>query len=124
MASSVRIPRIYHLYAQSLIDSLWVRPLDNGKLPMFTKDQIAARIEAAVANRVEIDGPLTSAWIPCEHCDGSGEFYQAPTGGTFSTGTSEVRGLCYQCYGKGQQSPADQKRNWGYQKRAQEALYS
>lgn len=44
----------------------------------------------------------SNAYIPCTHCSG--------------TGTYATFGSCFQCCGKGQQSPADQRRNWGYQK--------
>jgi len=56
----------------------------------------------------ETDGSPAD-WTHCEHCEGTGIYEE--TSVTDKQEERTVRGLCYQCFGKGRQSAADRKRN-------------
>jgi DnaJ-class molecular chaperone len=50
----------------------------------------------------------------CAKCNGSGMYYGR---GIVENGVFKgFSGPCYACVGKGHQTPADQRRNWGYWK--------
>lgn len=116
----MEIPRCYKNWAMAMIDSFWNKPLDKGQTPFMSKAQVRQQIRQGIAQMQEQDGS-PSDWTHCEHCDGTGMYVKigpdkTQIGVVGQPDQIETEALCYQCYGKGRQSAADRKRNWGYRK--------
>lgn len=117
----VQISRYYVNYAKAVYDTFWTKMIEKqGRAPL-SLTQLRAMVLAQIEVMVTENGdPAT--WTVCDHCvDG---WYFAPATAEQARKDSNVlegemtnQGLCYQCKGKGLQSPADKRRNWGYQKR-------
>ena len=124
MANALRVPKAYVNWAMAVIDTFWNKPLDKGQSPLLSKTQIRAQITAGVERMVAENGdPAT--WTDCPHCDATGMYEKigpdpAQIGVFGQPDMITTEALCYQCKGKGRQSAADRRRNWGYQKRVQE----
>jgi hypothetical protein len=112
MASALRIPRAYINWAKAMIETFWNKPLDKCQRPPLSKAQIRQQILSGI-ERMQIEDGDPATWTPCAHCDETGMYLKEG---------ADHEELCYQCTGKGRQSEADRKRNWGYQKRRQEAF--
>jgi len=117
----MKVPSSYAKYAQAVIDSFWTRMIEKQGYPVLSKAQIRAIITSSISTMQAADGdPAT--WTACGHCDGDGWYRTSPTDQELAQanildkedGGMIVRGLCYQCKGKGRQSEADRRRNWGY----------
>jgi DnaJ-class molecular chaperone len=91
----------YARLLQSWIDNMTHAERD---IPTPLNDAARMILRHALAQAKADDGDPTT-WTHCEHCDGSGEWSDPAT---------DKRGMCFQCRGKGRQSAADRKRNWGY----------
>lgn len=61
--------------------------------------------------RVDTVSIAASTKVTCTHCGGTGVYKW----GASVNGVMTHSGPCYQCEGKGYQTDADQRRNWGYQ---------
>jgi len=105
MSSALRIPRAYINWAKAMINTFWEKPLDKGQRPLMSKAQIREQIVFGIAQMQAADGD-SATWTPCLHCDETGMYLKDG---------ADHEELCYQCTGKGRQSEADRKRNWGYQ---------
>ena len=113
----MEIPKVYSNWAREMINTFWTRPLDKGRTPPLSKAQIRQQIAFGIAQMQELDGSPAD-WTHCEHCEGTGIYEE--TSVTDKQEERTVRGLCYQCYGKGRQSAADRKRNRNYKTIRQE----
>jgi hypothetical protein len=122
----MKVPKAYLVMAKAIIESYWDKPLDKGQQPVFSKAQLRDIIQNSIDTKVAQDGdPKT--WIECTHCD-EGLYYRNPTPEETQRQDSKIDvatglvagGICYQCWGKGWQSEADRRRNWGYQARRNE----
>jgi DnaJ-class molecular chaperone len=119
--ASVRVPKAYKNLAEAIIEAFWHKPIEKQGRPLLSKAQIRQQIEVAVAKHQAEDGD-PSTWTPCDHCDGSGIYTSVDRFNVNGTVADQERGLCFQCGGKGRQSEADRKRNWGYQAHQQETF--
>jgi hypothetical protein len=121
------IPAPYKLLAQGIYDTFWTRAIEKQGHPLLSKGQIRAQITLAVAEKQAEDGD-PSTWVDCTHCE-DGIYYTRPIeieqrapdflDKVSATGLIS-RGVCFQCGGKSMVSPADRRRNWGYQQRHEE----
>jgi hypothetical protein len=112
MSSTIRVPKAYVKYAQTALHNLWGSFLDKMQTPPMSRDMVAEMVLASVAQMVAEDGD-PSTWTDCSHCEADGWYFKNPS-------DTHPSGICFQCRGKGQQSAADRRRNWGYQKRQEE----
>ena len=115
----LRIPKAYINWAKAVINSFWTKPLDKGQSPLLSKAQIRQQILDGVARMQAEDGD-SATWTPCDHCNSTGMFesygpVKSQVGVVGQPDMVWTEALCYQCKGKGRQSAADRKRNWGYQ---------
>lgn len=113
----MEIPKVYGNWAREMINTFWTKPLDKGRSPIMSKAQIRQQIVLGIARLQETDGSPAD-WTHCEHCEGTGIYEE--TSVTDKQEERTVRGLCYQCFGKGRQSAADRKRNRNYKSIRQE----
>lgn len=88
-----------------------------------------AILKTALAQVKALDGDR-AAWIACDYCDETG-IYSTPATAVDMAKPDFLdnedagciaRGICYRCRGKGAQSPADVKRNSGYQSIRRQSL--
>jgi hypothetical protein len=117
----MQVPKCYMNWAKAMIESFWNKPLDKGQSPFMSKAQIRQQITSGIERFVAENGDPTT-WTHCKHCDGTGLYIkigpdQAQVGVFGQPDMIETEALCYQCWGKGRQSEADRRRNWGYQER-------
>ena len=117
----MQVPKCYMNWAKAMIETFWNKPLDKGQAPFMNKAQIREQIKGGLVVLQERDGSPAD-WTHCLHCDGTGLYIKIGPDttqiGVFGQPDQiETEALCYQCNGKGRQSEADRRRNWGYQER-------
>lgn len=110
----MKIPRHYMNAANAIIDKFYTEPMVKQGRPFLSRTQVREQITNMVALKTEEDGTAYSTWIECDHCE-NGIYFSDDRLAANGTVADQTRGLCYQCYGKGRQSPADVRRNAGYQ---------
>ena len=117
----VRIQKWYVNYAKAVYDTFWTKWIEKQGHAAMSLGMLRAMVVAQVEQMVAENGdPAT--WTVCGHCEDGWYFSpatkeEAAKNSSVLEGEMTNHGLCYQCKGKGMQSPADRRRNWGYQAR-------